>query len=89
MSSKWEDELWLELNAMSPSDRFIATGRVITGITQQLLTELANSRRAAVLEAVDGEGIDAVTFAERVGSGSSAIKRLLDEARAKSRRALH
>jgi hypothetical protein len=83
---KWEDALWDELNTMTPDEQFVALGTWISYITQHLLTQLGNKRRLAVVQAVDKGDIDAVTFAERVGSGPSAVKRLLDEGRALARR---
>lgn len=87
----WEDVLWQEMNELPPADRFIELGKLNTFISQVLLTRIATARRLAVAEALapDAEGnkIDVITFAEMVGAGPNAIKRLVDDARSLKKQA--
>jgi DNA-directed RNA polymerase specialized sigma24 family protein len=81
----WEDALWAELDALPPAERFIVAGEWTSDITHSLLTDLADARRSAVLEAVDA-GTDATAFAEQVGASHQAVRRFLADARRERRR---
>lgn len=81
LTEKWEETLWQELRELTPRERFIATGELIPYISKVILNLLSEQRRLAALDAVRTEDIDATAFAEDVGSRSSTIRRLLEEAR--------
>lgn len=80
----WEDNLWSELESLPPAERFIRAGEWTSLITHEMLTALADARRQAVLEAVEG-GTDATAFAESVGASHQAVRRFLADARREQR----
>lgn len=77
----WKAELWNELNALSIDDRFIRIGEMIADITHNVLPDLGEARREALVQMVDGEGRNAVNVAASLGMRRSAVAKLLDEGR--------
>jgi hypothetical protein len=85
--TKWEKELWQELETLPEEDRVVVAGAWIVDITRKLLPALAGYRREAVLAVLDRPGWDATRLAETIGSRRTTITRLAEEARAKQRKA--
>ena len=86
MMGGWVEALWAELEMLSAEERIVIAGRYIVYITRNLLPELGNLRREAVLEVLDRPDWDATRLAETIGSRRTTIARLAEEGRARRRR---
>lgn len=81
----WQEVMWKELDALSATEQFVTTGQWIAQMTQELLPALGDRRRQALLNALDTSGMDNAQFAESVGSRTTTIKRLVEEAKKNNR----
>jgi hypothetical protein len=82
MTTKWEEELWGELEELSLIEQYVACGEWIHTISRSVLVELAKHRRQVVLKILELPEWDAAKLAEEVGTRRGAITRLADEGRA-------
>lgn len=80
-SRDWEGHLLHELNTMTEIEQIVACGEWITFMTQELLTQLADRRRAMVVAVLSREDWDAARLAETIGARRNTIQRLAEEGR--------
>ena len=78
--SKWEDQLWKEIDEVSESEQIVLAGDIITRMTRTLLPALGNRRRAQVVKLIES-GMSSVQLAESIGARPSTVGRLLEEGR--------
>lgn len=87
-SPQWEKVLWEELDQQEPMQQIVTCGEWITGMTQSLLTALADRRRDMVIEVLARPDMDATRLAESIGTRPTTIRRLAEEGRARKREVL-
>lgn len=78
----WQEAVWEELEALEPLERFVACGAWITQMQQEVVPELAERRRLALVQAAEDYDNDYLKLAELIGTRKSAVERLVNEGRA-------
>jgi hypothetical protein len=84
---RWEETLWAELDSMTETEQFVATGEMIATVNQSLLPALADRRRDIVNDILAKPDWDATKLAESTGARRGTILRLAQEGRARRREA--
>lgn len=78
----WEEAMWAELRSQPKEEQVILAEEFISTMSHRLLGELANARRLAVVELIEGQHYTYATLADTIGSRPGTIRRLAEEGRA-------
>lgn len=82
----WQEQLWSELDGMTPVDRIKAIGNWIAEISQDLLPTLGDRRREEILLALVSEKMTVHQLADAVGARGATFARLAAEGRTARKR---